>query len=200
MARTKTISYEQILEAAHEVFLEQGISGTTAEIARRAGISEGSIFRRYPTKHALFIAALGIPTVPPFISVADELVGQGDLRENLHRICIEIHQFVKDTVPKMVMLASCRVSPLELLTAHDTPAPLLAIQGLTTFIKREQELGRAKRIDPEIVGRIMLGSLFHHAFFEEMKLNKRLSLSPDDFMDGLVDVVWSALRPDEEGQ
>ena len=199
MARTKTISDEQILEAAREVFLEQGISGTTAEIARRARVSEGSIFRRYPTKHDLFVAALGIPTPPPFISVLHGLVGQGDLRENLHQICHKIHQFVKETVPKMVMLASCRMSPLEVLAAHDTPTPLMAIRGLATFIEQEQDLGRAKRIDPELISRIMLGSLFHHVFFEEMKLNKRLSLAPDDFVHGLVEVVWSALCPDEEG-
>ena len=83
MARTKTISDEQIIEAAREVFLEHGTAGTTAEIARRAGVSEGSIFRRFPTKDDLFTAAMMFPGEPPFVATLEALVGQGDLRENL---------------------------------------------------------------------------------------------------------------------
>ena len=56
MARTRTISDEQILDAAQAVFLEQGPQATTSAIADRAGISEGTIFKRFPTKQALFFA------------------------------------------------------------------------------------------------------------------------------------------------
>src|SRR5438067_10692690 len=60
MARPTTISDERILEAARGVFLEHGVAATTAEVAKRAGIAEGSIFKRFATKADLFKAAMQV--------------------------------------------------------------------------------------------------------------------------------------------
>lgn len=50
---------EQVLDAALEVFAEQGLSGaSTDEIARRAGISQPYLFRLFRTKKELFIASM----------------------------------------------------------------------------------------------------------------------------------------------
>ncbi|MEO6418509.1 MAG: helix-turn-helix domain-containing protein, partial [Polyangiaceae bacterium] len=56
--RPPTISDDRLLEAAREVFLARGIRATTAEVAERAHVSEGTIFHRYKTKDALFSAAM----------------------------------------------------------------------------------------------------------------------------------------------
>lgn len=46
-------SQQRILDAPVEAFAEQGYSGrATSEIARRAGVAEGTILRHYPTKKA----------------------------------------------------------------------------------------------------------------------------------------------------
>ncbi len=58
MGRPTILSDEKILSAARRVFLERGIRATTAEVAREAGVAEGSLFKRWKTKHALFFAAL----------------------------------------------------------------------------------------------------------------------------------------------
>jgi AcrR family transcriptional regulator len=55
--KTKEVRREEILDAAMEVFAEQGYHGaSTEEIARRAGISQPYIFRLFGTKKDLFIA------------------------------------------------------------------------------------------------------------------------------------------------
>jgi AcrR family transcriptional regulator len=47
----------RIFEAAIEVFAEKGYSGSsTSEIAQRAGVAEGTIFRHYKTKKDLLIS------------------------------------------------------------------------------------------------------------------------------------------------
>lgn len=60
--RTKKTAEErrqEILEAALKVFSEKGYKGaTTAEIAHRAGIAEGTIFRHFATKKELLTAVL----------------------------------------------------------------------------------------------------------------------------------------------
>lgn len=50
---------QDILQAAINIFTEKGYNGsTTAEIARAAGVAEGTIFRHFPTKKDLLIAVL----------------------------------------------------------------------------------------------------------------------------------------------
>jgi AcrR family transcriptional regulator len=48
----------RILAAAADVFAERGLDASTAEIARRAGLGEATLFRRFPSKHDLVVAIL----------------------------------------------------------------------------------------------------------------------------------------------
>src|SRR5262245_48979908 len=49
---------DRILEAASEAYAELGPEVTMDEIARRAGVGHGTIFRRFPTKDALRAAVI----------------------------------------------------------------------------------------------------------------------------------------------
>ena len=48
----------RILEVAPLVFAEQGWSASMDEVARRAGVGVGTIYRRFPTKEDLVDAVL----------------------------------------------------------------------------------------------------------------------------------------------
>ena len=48
----------RILEAAEEVFAESGLSAGVAEVARRAGVGNATIFRRFPQKDDLVVAVV----------------------------------------------------------------------------------------------------------------------------------------------
>jgi AcrR family transcriptional regulator len=47
---------ERVLHAAHELFAERGPDVTMEEVARRAGVGVGTIYRRFPSKEQLFAA------------------------------------------------------------------------------------------------------------------------------------------------
>ncbi len=49
---------DALLGAAAECFAEQGVDASVDEIARRAGVGHGTVFRRFPTKDALLAAVL----------------------------------------------------------------------------------------------------------------------------------------------
>lgn len=54
-----TEKQRRILEAALEVFAERGFAATsTSEIAKRAGVAEGTIFKHYKTKKELLIGVV----------------------------------------------------------------------------------------------------------------------------------------------
>jgi AcrR family transcriptional regulator len=48
---------ERVVNAAREVFAEQGLDASTNEIARRAGVGIATLFRRFPTRDDLVAAA-----------------------------------------------------------------------------------------------------------------------------------------------
>jgi len=48
---------ERILTAAEEVFLERGANAALEEVAKRAGVGIGTLYRRFPTREDLLAAA-----------------------------------------------------------------------------------------------------------------------------------------------
>jgi AcrR family transcriptional regulator len=48
----------RVLEAAEEAFSAEGLSVPIDEIARRAGVGAGTVYRHFPTKEALFEAII----------------------------------------------------------------------------------------------------------------------------------------------
>ncbi len=47
---------ERVLQAAHALFAERGGNVTMEEVARRAGVGVGTVYRRFPSKEHLFAA------------------------------------------------------------------------------------------------------------------------------------------------
>ncbi|MBV7695107.1 TetR/AcrR family transcriptional regulator [Streptomyces sp. TRM70350] len=50
-------NYERLLKAAVEAFAEQGEGASLDDIARRAGVGSGTLYRHFPTRQALLVAA-----------------------------------------------------------------------------------------------------------------------------------------------
>lgn len=72
MGRRKTIPDDELLAAARQAFIEEGIGISTRAIAKRAGISEGVLFQRFGTKIDMLFKAM----VPPPLEV-EALIEQG---------------------------------------------------------------------------------------------------------------------------
>ena len=52
------IDDQKLLEVARDVFLRRGVGATTAEVAKKAGISQASVFKHFKSKQRLFFAAM----------------------------------------------------------------------------------------------------------------------------------------------
>lgn len=64
---------ERVLAAAKELFVEQGLDVGVEEIARRAGVGMGTLYRRFPNKEALIEAILRT-VVDHLRSIAEEVL------------------------------------------------------------------------------------------------------------------------------
>lgn len=80
-------NHRALLDAAIEVFGEQGLDATVSDIARRAGVGQGTAFRHFPTKEHL-IAATVRDMLDRISATAAELLEEPDpliaLRELMH--------------------------------------------------------------------------------------------------------------------
>lgn len=75
---------DRLLEAAGECFAERGLECSVDEIARRAGVGHGTVFRRFPTKEAL-IRAVALRLVAELAAVAAEAADAPDVDEAFGR-------------------------------------------------------------------------------------------------------------------
>ena len=135
MPRPVTISTQHIVECARAQFLEHGSGVPTSAIASAAGISEGTIFKRFPTKVALFKAAMGLPD-PTFLEALPGRVGEGEIRDQLILLGTEIHAFYLDLMPRVMMIMS-RGALLEQMFADDpceVPPPILVLGGVHRYL------------------------------------------------------------------
>jgi AcrR family transcriptional regulator len=66
-----------LLEAAAEEFAERGLDASVADIARRAGVGKGTVFRHFATKDDL-LAAIVVDRIDALNTVGEQLVGAAD--------------------------------------------------------------------------------------------------------------------------
>lgn len=200
MARPTSIDDACILEAARAVFVERGIAATTAEVALRAGVSEGSVFRRFRTKQELFRAAMarGIPE-PPWLATLHERVGQGEMRAQLERLSLEAIEHLRIVVP-LVMLSWSNPAPngLPCELAEPNPPPLRVLRQLSAYFEAEMRRGRVRRQDPEIVARTFMGATWSYVQMELVfRAQAILPLPAETFVRGLVELLHGGLDPRE---
>jgi AcrR family transcriptional regulator len=188
MARPPRISNQQILDAARAVFLAHGLTrASTVDIARRAGVSEGSIFNRFATKDDLFRAAMDDAQPPAF--ALDRYVGQGDPRKNLIRITVASVHFLSHLLPKLML----RWSERELAAhARGCNRPREILRALTAFFKAEGALGRVGG-DPPIIARMFMGSVWNYCFLRTVAGDR--SMSAKTFAERLVAGLWQGIAP-----
>jgi AcrR family transcriptional regulator len=195
MARTTTITEEQILEAAREVFLEEGFGAQTAKIARRAQVSEGSIFKRFPTKEALFYAALQIDLSPAWHAEMDRRVGTGDCKANLLSICHSILLYFHEMIPRRVTTMGSLGLAHKTFEGIEHPA-ITDERKLCTFLQREMELKRMRRCDAKFLAELILGTLGSYVF-KALVVGQPLSLEHlHELAVGTVDLIWNGIAPD----
>ena len=79
---------ERVVEAACEVFAEQGLQASTNEIARRAGVGIATLLRRFPSREDL-IAATFSEKIKQYAEALDQALADPD---PWHGFCVYIER------------------------------------------------------------------------------------------------------------
>ena len=84
-------NYERLLKVAAEAFAEHGENASLDDIAKRAGVGSGTLYRHFPTRQALLEAAY-VDRIEALGTRADELAKErppGEaLAEWLYEVCV----------------------------------------------------------------------------------------------------------------
>jgi len=196
MARQATITDEQILDAARAVFLEEGFGAATLKIAQRAGVSEGTIFKRFQTKNALFSAALEIEYPPAWHRLAEERMGVGVLQENLADILLSLFSFHLDSVPRLLGRLGHPAGPPKPGNHPLKELPALDVAMLERYLEHEMAQGRLRHYNTHALASLIFGSLIHQSIHATME---QRSLSVEErrkIVDETLTILWNGIAPE----
>ncbi len=152
MSRPVIIETNVILRAAREVFSEHGGRGTSAEIARRAGVSAGTVFKRFKTKAHLCQAAMA----------------PDDDRSVLHTFasragCSTVEANLRDAANAALVFFGPAVDCWARGRARNRQPPAIVLpeirEAFVRYLEGEAALGRVKPHDAQALATAFFGML-----------------------------------------
>jgi len=191
MGRRQTVDTATILAEARAVFLEQGAFGSTKEIARRAGLSEAALFKRFPTKAKLFLAALLPETADPRAEIAwDEPDTRKALIETGHRI----HAYLRRVIPMALHLMANPAISMADVTEHFGARQLAgSAPPLAEFLKQRHDAGLLYVPDPRTAAFFFASAVHSLALYEVMEFHGGHPM--DHAIAPFVDVFLAGIGP-----
>ena len=204
MPRPVSIQDDVILRAAREIFLEKGWDATTSEIAAKAGVSHGIIFKRFKTKQALFQNAMHDPSdwgqaIPALLNAG---LGRKDVESTLVELgTLFVEKFLL-VIPALMMSWSNKPeTPREAELAASTGKEragraLQAVRTIASYLKAEHRLGRVRDTDFEVIAQAFVGALWHHAFLQVMLTDGKSGPAKERrYVKRLVKAMWTGIAP-----
>ena len=186
----------KILEAALKCFAEKGYEATTIRIiAHEAGVTEGAIYRHYPSKEAvaqsIFSYHLG--------QVADrlqEIAGSGqEVKERLQQIVT-------------ALLAQYRADPsattFVLLRQHNfmpelPPGFRYPLEIIESIIKEGQTGQTIRDGQPNLLAAIFLGCILRPIILSQLASHGAFELLTETKHDQIIiESAWNAIRSQKE--
>jgi AcrR family transcriptional regulator len=144
---------QSLIDAAKAAFAEVGLNVSLEEIARRAGVGIGTLYRHFPTREAV-VEAVYRREVEQLAEAAPLLLETSPAADALHKW---MHLFIDYIATKRLIApslgaAAARTSPL-----YATSAELIT-RAITTLVKRAVASGEVRKdIDPSDLLRAMVG-------------------------------------------
>jgi AcrR family transcriptional regulator len=164
----------QLVDAAERVLRTKGLAkATTREIAREAGLAEGTLYLHFADKLDL-VRAVHEKLLPAFVEVVSHLPGRagtGTVEGNLTDLARSALRLYRDILP----MGSSLFADRELLERYRArladrgAGPHRAWEPVVAYLKAEQALGRvAGGADPGAAALLLLGACEQLIFVELM--------------------------------
>jgi AcrR family transcriptional regulator len=161
-------NYEKVLEAAATAFGERGASTSLEDIARRAGVGIGTLYRHFPTRQALLEAvyvdevqricdaAGDLDALPPWEALSTWLKGVVGYLATKQALANELFEFIgRDSE----LFLSCRQGIFEagqpLLDRAQQSGAVRSDVTLSQVIQMVGGIAKMQNVDPEQVQHVL---------------------------------------------
>lgn len=193
---------KQILDAALAVFAERGLAAARLEdIAKRAGVSKGTIYLYFANKEELFRGVVRA-TVIAFIERSEAMFeAERDPVRALDQWMAGHWEWIRsETFPAMHRLVNSELRDFPDLAAFYATEVVGRAQRLVCeILEHGMAMGVFRRTDPLVAAR-MLSALMvmHGTWYHQKNSFKSLANIPDRVLLAQIrDFFLSALRPDD---
>jgi AcrR family transcriptional regulator len=200
-SRRKEARPAELLQAALALFVERGFAATRLEdVARRAGVSKGTLYLYFDSKDELFKAVVREGLVPA-LERGEQMLEQheGSAAQLLRSLIIGWWELIGNTpyggIPKL-MISECRNFP-ELAAFYHDEVISRGNRLIAAALERGMHSGEFRRLDTEHLTRLVLAPLvllvvWRHSF--DFCSGSRLE--PADYIDSHLDLLLDGLRAD----
>lgn len=163
--RRKNARPEEILTAALAVFVDRGFAATKLEdVARKAGVTKGTIYLYYENKEALFKAIVR-GTIVPVIARGEELAQSftGSARDLFEKLVREYWRLIGETalagIPKLMMAEAGNFPVLARFYYQE-----VVTRGhklMAGVLERGMKAGEFRRVDVKVATKLAMAPVMH---------------------------------------
>jgi AcrR family transcriptional regulator len=163
--RRKSARPEEIIHAALEVFADRGFAATKLEdVARKAGVTKGTIYLYFENKEALFKALIR-ETIVPVIAQGEALAKSftGSARDLFEKLVRDYWRLVGETalagIPRL-MIAEAGNFP-ELARFYYEEVVTRGHRLMSGVLERGIEAGEFRKVDLAVATKLAMSPLMH---------------------------------------
>ena len=192
--QSETETKQRILNAAEHLFASRGYNGTTTrDLAAKAGVAEGTLFRHFENKKAILVEVATQGWVELLTDLLTELSEMGSykavaqvmrrrmmrMHENadMMRVCFMEAQFHPDLRDRIQSEVIAKMSDVA-----------------EAFFETAMERGIYRRTNPKVVARVFLGMFAVAGFSDETIMEPGASLKEvQEMAEGIADIFLNGV-------
>ncbi|MEY3013499.1 MAG: hypothetical protein RIT45_2234 [Pseudomonadota bacterium] len=201
MARPRTIEDAALLDVAREVFVRRGVDTPTSAIARAAGVSEATLFKRFGSKERLLAQAMQMPDPESLRAAILAPMAPGGERAHVESIALRLIGYFREMLPRMLALHAAGPQGLEAAIrpgcGGESP-PRRILTAVTEQLAECRARGVLRAVEPELLARVLIASVHNFVFFEHIGIANAAVPDAEAYVCGLMDLLWfGAAAPGE---
>ena len=198
--RRKEARPQELLASAVELFVERGFASTRLEdVARRAGVSKGTLYLYYANKEDLFKAVVR-ESILPMIGDAEASVAEfeGHSAELLRHVILSWWRRIGATkasgISKLI-LAEADNFP-ELARFYQKEVMTRGIGMISNMLERGIRRGEFRAIDVPQTAQVLIAPLMMLSTWKHTVAPcERCDLQPEAFLEAFLDITLNGLVP-----
>lgn len=201
-------SEQKILEAAIDVFSEKGFHGAkTSEIAKRAGVAEGTIFRYFKIKKDLLrgilihmIALAGEPVIIEGVSKILLDTQNKSLRDVLKDFLKDRLNLIESLFPMIKIVITESMYHDDIREAFFQNVTSKGVEIFTVFHRQMVERGLIREnVDALAMARSIMGNIIVYVVSQHFFAGKFNQPDMDRELDGIVDIIMHGIAQPSRG-